>query len=73
MNIGRSEYTRLVQQEVKLNKGKRLLTKLKKSYEKFLLIVEDEWGVGRTLEELKANPPSEEVKILLEIDEFLKE
>jgi hypothetical protein len=73
MNIGRSEYTRLVRQEIRGKKATSLLIRLKSFYEEFLITVEDEWGEGRSLSELKENSLSEEVKILLEIDEFLKE
>ena len=74
MNIGRSEYTRLLQKEIRGKKATALLIRLKNLYEEFLLTVENEWGTGRSLEELKEQGGcSNEVKILIEIDEFLKE
>lgn len=73
MNVGRSEYTRLLKQEVKLKKLTKLLLKVKENYEDMLVTIENEWGSGRSLEELKKESSAEEVKILLEIDELLKE
>ena len=54
MNIGRSEYTRLVQNEVKLKKAISHIISLKEICEMFIL-------------------EEEEIKILIEIDGFLKE
>ena len=73
MNVGRSEYTRLLKQEVRLKKMTKFLLKVKENYEDMLVTIENGWGSGRSLEELKKESPAEEVKILLQIDELLKE
>ena len=74
MNIGRSEYTRLLKKEVEFNKAKKLLTRVKVYYEGMLLSLESEFGSGEVnLEKIKIRDTSDEVKILLEIEEFLKE
>lgn len=50
MNIGRSEYTRLLQKEIRGKKSTALLIRLKSFYEEFLINAENEWGTGRSLE-----------------------
>jgi len=74
MNLGRSEYTRLLQQEVKLNKSKKLLKRIRTVLVVNLKESDDLYGNGRAIEKiLEDDEWKDEVILIKEIDKMLEE
>ncbi len=74
MNIGRSEYTRLIQQEVKLNKIKKLLKRIRTTLVVNLKEYDDLYRDVGTIEKiLEEDGWRNEVILIKEIDKILEE
>ncbi len=73
MNIGRSEYTRLVRQEVRLKKAEKLLEECLPEIEEYLVQMEYEQGMGRSIEKLMMEEDSCDTRLIKKIRLFLEE
>lgn len=73
MNIGRSEYTRLVRSEVRLKKAEKLLAKcfleIKDSLEEYIA---DDIIKERSVEEVMSDPLSYYGELLNELKDFIE-
>lgn len=72
MNIGRSEYTRLVRQEVRLKEAEKLLKECVPVIQDYLVMEENEYHVGRTLEEILKTDTDSTVTLIKDVKEFLE-
>ena len=72
MNIGRSEYTRLVRQEVRLKKAEKLLEECVQEFKEIAIELETERGTGKSLNEIMERDEYYPKKIK-NIQKFLEE
>ena len=72
MNIGRSEYTRLVRQEVRLKKAEKLLEECVQEFKEIAIELETECGPGKSLNEIMEGDEYYPKKIK-NIQKFLEE
>ena len=73
MNIGRSEYTRLVRQEVKLKKAEKLLEECFSRIGDMLVNEDAEYGYGRDLNTILKDINEDCPLLLKNIQKFLEE
>ena len=71
MNLGRSEYTRLLKKEVRLKKAEILLEECFKELVDLIVSAENEWGIGRNIEEIMSDKDNSHGKFLNELKDFI--
>ena len=71
MNLGRSEYTRLLKKEVRLKKAEKLIEKCFDELVDLIVSAENEWGIGRNIEEIMNDKYNSHGKFLNELKDFI--